>query len=142
MFRKSYSPFNVTRSISITREDFDYFITVSGRYTPGRDAPHCDDHDSPLFSDCGEPCEFDVSKIVIEQVVDIDGSIIDSKHEEFPNILKAEQIELTDNEVDDIIVEICEDDYADPDPDIDYEHERELRIEDEIYYRSLADEND
>jgi hypothetical protein len=32
--------------------------------------------------------------------------------------------------------------YADPDPDIDYEHERELRIEDEIYYRSLADEND
>jgi hypothetical protein len=41
----------------------DRWLQVAGHYDPGRPAPMCQNHDSPAFSDPGDPAELQIYTI-------------------------------------------------------------------------------
>lgn len=43
--------------------DNEQELTVFADFTPGRQAPPCSDHDSPAFSDSGDPAEWRIVKV-------------------------------------------------------------------------------
>jgi hypothetical protein len=110
---------NASASIKIQRGDLEYWITVEGSYSPGRPPPPCSNHDSPCFSDPGDPPEFDYDKITIDEVLDSEDEPVVRGHALFEELLKPEQIELTQEE-DDHLHQILGSSYNyddGPDPD-------------------------
>ena len=86
--------------LTIEREGLTYELTVSGYYHPARPAPHCSNPDSLAFSDPGDDAEFDWQKLVIDRVEDEHGQDVVHGHPLFIVKLKADQIELTSQEED------------------------------------------
>jgi hypothetical protein len=58
---RSWIQFEEELDIGIDEPDI---IVVSGEYLPSRPAPHCMNHDSPAFSDSGDPIEIEISGII------------------------------------------------------------------------------
>lgn len=84
------------------QEDFtielydDLDVVIDGRievmnFKPERQAPACSDHDSPRFSDDGDPVEYDVSKVILT----INGKEIEITGESADAIYDAVEIRLT-----------------------------------------------
>lgn len=61
--------FEIVRTLDVWGVEQD--CTVRGTWTQGRPAPPCSDHDSPAFSDSGDPGEIEV-----EEVRDAQGRIV------------------------------------------------------------------
>lgn len=64
-------------------------VMVTGDYQPGRPAPYCNDHDSPTFSDPGDPEEMNDVAVYLKNGI--------------------KQIEITKYLLPDVYKEICDD---------------------------------
>ncbi len=101
-------------SFLVTRDhNIEYWITVTGKYTPYRPPPMCSDHDSPAFSDPGDDAEFDVESVEVDEAIDEEWNVIDETHPLHSLLLK--EIELRESDME-FLMSAADDSWKDAEP--------------------------
>jgi hypothetical protein len=85
----------------------DILIEVDG-FNPGRAAPQVYNPSAPGFSDPGEGCSYEVTKITIERAYNSWGLEIDVNDPEVIEALEGKPIDLTASEESDLDEKLCD----------------------------------